>query len=322
MQTEPDRMKAPRGARRTRPRRSPRGAAAALVVVSVVVGLVLTVATLALISRARLARVYAVPLVELPEAAHALDEGRRLYTLYGCIDCHGARLEGRVLIEGGPLGRYVAPNLTRGAGGVAARIDDDALVARAVRHGVSPSGRSLRLMPSERYTHLADGDVAALVAYLRHAAPVDTSLPRTRVALGGRILHALGFLELDVARGVDHEAPRVDPGEPAATAAYGRYVAGLCTGCHGADLRGGAAAPHDGAGTEPAVAGNLTPHTDGLAGWRFDELERAVRRGVGRDGRSLDSGMPSERLELLTDTELWALWAYLQQLPPLPSARP
>jgi hypothetical protein len=46
-----------------------------------------------------------------------LARGRRVADVRGCTDCHGARLEGRVLMDNPLVGRLAPPNLTAGRGG-------------------------------------------------------------------------------------------------------------------------------------------------------------------------------------------------------------
>jgi mono/diheme cytochrome c family protein len=42
-----------------------------------------------------------------------------------CAECHGPGLAGRVFIDDPAFGRFIAPNLTRGAGGLGARLTDE-----------------------------------------------------------------------------------------------------------------------------------------------------------------------------------------------------
>ncbi len=56
-------------------------------------------------------------------------------------------------------------------------------------------------------------------------------------------------------------------------------------------------------------APNLTPA--GLADWSDGEIVRAIREGVGRDGRSLLS-VPSATFRNLSDSDVLALLAYLR----------
>src|SRR5688572_29672326 len=67
-----------------------------------------------------------------------------------CIDCHGPALAGKIFIDDPAIGRVIAPNLTRGRGGVGAT-STDADFVKAIRYGVDPSGRPLLIMPSDDY---------------------------------------------------------------------------------------------------------------------------------------------------------------------------
>ena len=88
-----------------------------------------------------------------------------------------------------------------------------------------------------------------------------------------------------------------------------------CVECHGDDL-GGKVWVDD-----PAV-GRLVPHnlTRGRGGLGDSltaaDWERAVRRGVGRNGRALRF-MPSEDWPTLSDADLGAIIAWARQLPPV-----
>src|SRR5512135_649080 len=86
------------------------------------------------------------PALEIPSGAEALARGKHIAVTRGCTDCHGPDLGGRVLVDAFPIGRLAAPNLTRGKGGVGARLDA-ASIERAVRHGVGEGGRLLLYMP-------------------------------------------------------------------------------------------------------------------------------------------------------------------------------
>jgi hypothetical protein len=47
--------------------------------------------------------------------------------------------------------------------------------------------------------------------------------------------------------------------------------------------------------------------------WEFANLERALREGIGHDGRVLDAAMPWRSMKNLSNDELRALWLGLQQ---------
>lgn len=243
------------------------------------------------------------------DAAEA-ERGRHLYSVLGCVECHGADATGKQVFDAGPVARVVAPNLTPAA--LADRYDARQLAA-AIRHGVGPDGRPLRFMPSGDFKDLSDADTAALVRHLQALPPSDNAPGDTEVRPLGRVLWLFGKLDLVPAEAIDH-SPRARVAPPAGpTAEYGAYLAQVCTGCHGADFAGQRV---PGTPPELPVAANLTPHATGLAGWTEADFLRVIREGVRPDGRELHGFMPWRVYGGMTDEELRAIWAHLSALPP------
>lgn len=82
-----------------------------------------------------------------------------------------------------------------------------------------------------------------------------------------------------------------------------------CIGCHGERLEGTVLF------SEPLVATLPAPNLSTLARVASDaELERAIRHGIGRDGRALFA-MPSSMYRVLTDQDLARLLAWLRTQP-------
>jgi mono/diheme cytochrome c family protein len=263
-------------------------------------------------SEAGLARRYAVadPPLQLPGDAVSLARGRHLFETRGCNDCHAAGGVGALVMDAGPVVRVVAPNITPAQ--LAARGYDAAAIAAAIRHGVRPDGTPLVFMPSHDYATLGDEDTAALVAYLATLPDSGHEPGAIEVRPLGRVLYALGRLPLLPAEMIDH-APRERQAPPVGeTIDYGRYVAAVCTGCHGADFAGGAPL----ALGAPPVA-NLTPAA--LGDWRESDFFRVMREGVRPDGRALHPMMPWKAFSTMTETELRAIWLHLRSLPPVAS---
>ncbi len=245
-----------------------------------------------------------------PSDAAAVARGDHLaHTLAGCASCHGDDLGGRTMSEDVML-RISAPNLTRGAGsGVVGYTEEDWL--RAIAHGVGRSGRSLLVMPSRELASFADTDLAALIAYLRSLRPVDRTLAPTAVSPVGAVVLGLTAAPIFSAEEIAHtevtEDARAHEAPPAGpTRAYGEYLANVCRGCHGADLRGGIVV-HPGA---PPSA-ELSPKA--MAAWTHPAFVRALREGKKRDGSTLDAAMPWDATRGLTDDELRALWLALRR---------
>jgi len=98
-----------------------------------------------------------------------------------------------------------------------------------------------------------------------------------------------------------------------------KFVA-ACVSCHGYDLSG------DVLIEDPLVgylaAPNLTSGRGGVgAHFTTDDWLRAIRHGVGADGRVL-GGMPSNHYAYLSDQDAAAIIAYLQSLPPVDHTLP
>lgn len=67
---------------------------------------------------------------------------------------------------------------------------------------------------------------------------------------------------------------------------------------------------------------NLTPDAEGLGGWSDDEILRAVRDGVDKNGKFLAPMMPYDNYQHLSDEDGKALVVYLRSIPPAKAPRP
>ena len=260
-----------------------------------------------------------VPQIEIPTDEAALARGEHLVTAVAhCGYCHGQDFSGDIMIDNpGAEGIFVAPNLTPGEGGLGANYTSEDWV-RTIRHGVTPAGRSVMIMPSLFFNAMSEDDLAAVVAYLQMIPPVDNMLPETQPGPLFYALIAAGPLAEEMSgRVLDHEAPFAPAPEAGETAAYGAYLAqiGQCTACHGSELAGGQVSR-----TAP-IGPNLTPGGE-LGGWTKADFITTIRTGTDPGGRQLDTYMPWPFFGQMTDTELGALWAYLQSQPAREAALP
>jgi mono/diheme cytochrome c family protein len=138
----------------------------------------------------------------------------------------------------------------------------------------------------------------------------------------------LGFV---VAASCSQPLPEAPPAETGETARLerGRYLVEAvahCYFCH-SDIDWEAAEPLPLPGKKGAgglfpeknlpgriVASNITPDPEtGIGAWTHEELDRAIREGIGRDGRRLFPIMPT--LNELPDEDLAAIIAYLRSQP-------
>lgn len=264
-------------------------------------------------SSARLRRTmsFASAAVAVPTDAASVERGRHIVAAISkCGDCHGDDLGGKVFIDDPAFGHVVAPNLTRGRGGVGGT-SSDADWERAIRHGVARNGRPLLIMPSRALTHLSDEDVGAIIAYVKTVPPVERELSATTVGPVARALIVTGRASLLDAERIDHAARAPASVKADTTAEYGMYLArvGGCTYCHGPSLSGGPP-PEPGA----PMASNLTPAS--LGGWTEANFLSALRTGKRPDGSALRAPMPWRSSGKMTDAEIKALWMYLRSVPP------
>jgi mono/diheme cytochrome c family protein len=98
--------------------------------------------------------------------------------------------------------------------------------------------------------------------------------------------------------------------------AYGEKFARTCTGCHSPNGNFPLAGQDFGADGPPLGtfwASNLTQTH--FKDWSDGEIIRAIREGIGKDGRSLMI-MPSDAFRNLSDDDVQALVAYLRAQPP------
>jgi mono/diheme cytochrome c family protein len=248
--------------------------------------------------------------IDIPTDSSAVARGKHIVETHGCIKCHGDNFGGKIFLDNPALGRVVAPNLTSGRSGVQPQYSDSDWI-RAIRHGIGVEGKPLLVMPSQDYYFLSDEDLGAVIAFLKQLPAVDNELPAMRVGTLARILYQLGKLDVLIpAAQIAHEAPRPEAPLPGVTPAYGKYIVqGNCQGCHGENLLGG----------PPLVPGyppvpNLTK-AGPLAKWQENDFIKALRTGRTPEGKQMNGEfMPWLELGQMNDTELRAMWAYLQIL--------
>lgn len=288
-------------------------AAIGIATVAALVGLIAIVAHVASDRKAnRTVQVEVAP-VAYATGANAVREGKYQYESRGCVECHGTDGRGKIFIND-PNGLYVkAPSIIPVAGSVTEKYTERDWV-RAIRHGVSPQGRPLMVMPSEDYNRLTDADFAAMVAYIRAlpAGPGEGAV--IRLPLIVKALYAAGIFQ-DAAEKIDHSLPPSTPVKVAATAEHGAYLANMCIGCHGATLSGGKI---PGSPPDWPAAANLTSGQGSVMPvyTTLDSFKSMMRTGKRPDGSAVNKVMPFESLKAINDVDLEAMYLYLKALPP------
>lgn len=247
----------------------------------------------------------------------AVERGEHLVNArYGCRDCHGANLGGGVMIDAAPMGTILGPNITTGEG---SRTSDYEAADwdRIVRHGVTKAGTPSP-MPAQDYQLMSDQELSDIVAYIESLPPVDVETPRYTMGPLLKVLLSTGAVPVSYDIIGDHESNHAELPPPAEVSIeFGRHLAGVCVGCHGATYAGG---PIRGGDPAWAPAANLTPHADGLGSWSLEDFTVAMREGRRPDGTELllPMSLVLPMGQNMTDTEIEAMWVYLQSVPAAP----
>jgi mono/diheme cytochrome c family protein len=84
----------------------------------------------------------------------------------------------------------------------------------------------------------------------------------------------------------------------------------------------GAKFPEEGT-SFPVFAPNITPDREtGAGSWTDEQLARAIREGIGHDGRRLFPAMPYLNYRVLSDEDLASVVAYMRSIPPVHNVVP
>lgn len=251
--------------------------------------------------------------------------GRYLALLGNCLGCHTAK--GGAPLAGGRAFRTdygvvystnLTPHTERGIGDWS--VEE---FRHAMRHGVSRNGVLSPVFPYTSFQHLADGDLDALLAYLRTVPTSDAPRTPNHLTFPANLPGAMAAWRLLYVRPVTENAV-ADP-----ILARGAYLVsgiGHCSTCHA--TRGPFAAL--GSGREmwgARNAGWFAPALHGPALQRFGAgevalyLQGAAPHAIG--GYGLMADVIAGNLRHLSNADAQAMEAYLRTLPaPAPKREP
>jgi mono/diheme cytochrome c family protein len=199
----------------------------------------------------------------------------------------------------------------------------DGQIARALRYGIGHDGRML--MPVMEYSQMSDGDIKAIISYLRSQPPVTNKVEKTRFKFIGKALLRFGILKPKPFDTTPIE--RVSKNDQIA---YGKYLAtgvANCLGCHtNLDVFSGEFTVSPFAGGfyfEPDaltegygfVSPNLTPHTENgiISYWSEEAFIHRFKSGRVH----ATSPMPWGAFSQMDTLELRAIYQYLQTVDPV-----
>lgn len=194
-------------------------------------------------------------------------------------------------------------------------------IARSLRYGVKHDGTVL--IPAMEYQNLSDEDLTAIISYLRTLPAINHKVPDNDFNLLGKAI--LSFIIRPVSPIKTPPAKMA----PDTTVEYGYYLAQFVSGCHschterdpntgayiGKEFAGGPWERLKGDPPRMLYSANLTPDpkTGVLYGWSFEKFKDRFQQG-----RFIkESPMPWNMFKKLSDTELHALWKFLQTIEPV-----
>jgi len=254
-----------------------------------------------------------------------------------CAACHTSKdeaadsgafppLSGGRAFSAAPLGVIYSKNLTPDPETGIGRYSD-AQIARMLRLSVRPDGKASvqLLMP---FANLSDGDLTAIISYLRAQPAVRNPVPENRFTPIGKVVKSFA----PVFKPRTNVVPAARTPEMAPTVERGEYLARTvanCVGCHtrrdpisfaavSAEFSGGAEMePASRPGADPSiwfVTPNLTP-AHGSALNKFPDRETFVARFQKGGVHHLGSPMPWEAFGQMSTADVGALYEYLRSLP-------
>ncbi|NYT61013.1 c-type cytochrome [Alcaligenaceae bacterium] len=242
-----------------------------------------------------------------------------------CANCHTPRgdqgqplykkgLSGGMRIDD-PLFTAYAPNITpdtkTGIG-----LWTNTQLAKAIREGVRPDGSIIGPpMPITFYRNISDADLAAIIAYIKAQPAIEHVVKKS-------------VYKMPLPPNYGPPVHGIQTPPPSDTLIYGQYLANIshCMDCHTPrNSQGVLEHAYEGAGGQifigpwgESVARNLTQDKSGLKNWTGAQIVNAIRHGVDRDGAHYKPPMAFDWYKNINDTDMAALLAYLQSLPPQP----
>jgi len=245
-------------------------------------------------------------------------------TILTCGNCHspkgppqavaGKDFSGGLRFDEPPFD-VTAPNITQDKEtGIGAWSDAD--VKKLLRTGVRPNGTPIAsVMPTGFYEIITDGDMDAIVAYLRTLKPVSNKVPDPIYKMAA---------PRQVFPGAEKPYTQAMLDDPMKRGFY-LVTIGHCMECHtpmvkgrhdwAADLaRGGFEFPGP---WGVSVSRNITSSkTKGIGAWSDAEVKRAMTQGIDKDGNKLKPPMGYPYYAHMTDADLDTVIAWLRTLPP------
>jgi mono/diheme cytochrome c family protein len=230
--------------------------------------------------------------LELTDDPAVIARGERLAQVFGCFHgCHGADMEGNIMVDELVVGRLAAPNLTTAFD----RYSIPELEA-IIRQGLRPDGTSVVAMPSDGFSVMTDSDLSAILSFIRTYPRQEHETPARMIGPVARLLLISGEFWVAASRTSPEPWQEDIADDPEK---LGEYLArNACAECHGPELEG---------------REGLTPPLTIAKAYSAEDFSELMSTGIGLGGRELGlmTDMVTYRLRHLNEEEVSALYAYL-----------
>ena len=268
---------------------------------------------------------------EAQASAAEIARGKYIFGATGGCGCHTDKGKGKPVNAGGrqidaPFGTVFATNITPDREtGIGSWTDEQ--IITATRLGRRPNGeRILPVHPFTSFNGMAEGDLKALVAYLRTVPPVSRANQPKKITVP---LFESVFLPAWLAAFSPRETP--PPSAPTSGLARGEYLVkavGHCGECH--TPRGLSQAVDNSRflagnpkGPENSEIPNITPDPQTGLKWSVEEIVEYLGTGNKPDG-DVVGGIMGEVIygttagyKDMTKADLTAIAQYLKSIPPV-----
>lgn len=280
-----------------------------------------------------------VPASALPDHAPNIENGKVMFIVGGCAECHAKPLgacddldtEEETVLAGGrclktDFGIFYVPNISPDMDtGIGTWTTLD--FVNAMKRGVSPGGVHLYpAFPYTSYQRMTYGDLIDLKAYLDTLPAVHNQASAHALRFPYNIRRGLGLFQRLYVDGKTF-APNPEASDKLNRGAYLVLGPGRCGECHTSRNALGALIADDafagarnlgGKGTTP----NITPSADGIGDWSEEDIAYLLETGTTPDFDVIGDTMAAvqENMEKLTAEDREAIAAFLKTLPPRPNA--
>ena len=273
---------------------------------------------------------YDAPFPDIKASKDSAVIARGKHLVFGpahCMDCHSTANNDSLLnlgqdipLTGGvvfklPVGDIYSKNITPDKETGIGKYSDEA-IARILRYGVHADGRAVYEFMA--FHDASDEDLTAIISFLRSRPAVKNEVPKHDLNFMGNLVQAYMIKP----NGPHGDVPKSVVED--SSAGYGKYLAhniANCNGCHTARDLAGNAIGELFAGGSPIeerlgtyLPPNITPDSSSrIFNWSEENFIARFRLGRIVEG----SPMPWSAYKGMSDTELKAIYNYLQTLKPV-----